>query len=599
MPLLSFPPLKQRLAVKIGQVPCFVALLGTCGLIMAMNAADPDLWGHVQYGREILQEGTLPNTATWTFTAEGHPWINHEILAELVMASTVETCGTLGLSLGKYLLSLLLIGMTFAMARRRGTSLGVITLTCVVMALSLEFHWHFRPQVLGYVLFALMAQILAVSAIREGSGTDGETVNGRGSPKTLLWLIPLTAVWTNTHGSFAAGVCVIVACLGLRILERALQPSAGRRFEITLLSGVAVLVVLSTLLTPYGVQLPWWLLQDVSVPRPEIGDWEHLSPFDGSRESLCFWIMGLTTLLAARLDRRRDWIFLVVFALVACQAVSHIRHLALLAILWGSWFPASIDRAWRRLTIDLKSRFHGNSSKEVIPASADDAGWVNHWMTRAGLAVWIVFVAGATWPRLANIHVSRERYPVDAFQFLADHRLEGRMIVSFNWAQYAIGLFADEGLNSTVAVDGRLRTCYPQEVIDIYLDFFLGDDPALPRYRSPRSGPLDPALALSHADPELILISRKQQPSVRVMERHQDRWTLLYQDELAQLWGRRELYDDPGRPRYLSVEQRRTSPLAVMGTRNWPAFPITSRTASSPVDSTAREQGTDPFSVLR
>ena len=49
------------------------------------NFVDPDLWGHVQYGRDVLNHG-LPATTTYSYIAAGYPWINHEILAELSLA---------------------------------------------------------------------------------------------------------------------------------------------------------------------------------------------------------------------------------------------------------------------------------------------------------------------------------------------------------------------------------------------------------------------------------------------------------------------------------------------------------------------------------
>ena len=74
----------------------------------------------------------------------------------------------------------------------------------------------------------------------------------------------------------------------------------------------------------------------------------------------------------------------------------------------------------------------------------------------------------------------------------------------------------------------------------MHFDFLLGRiDPAL-RYRSDSSGPLDPLRALQVGRPDLVLISRHQKPSAELMEKQQDHWVLLYQDALAQVWGRPE-----------------------------------------------------------
>ena len=61
------------------------AVMLASAVALSLNAADPDLWGHVQYGRDALQNG-LSATTTYSYVAEGYPWINHEILAEYVLA---------------------------------------------------------------------------------------------------------------------------------------------------------------------------------------------------------------------------------------------------------------------------------------------------------------------------------------------------------------------------------------------------------------------------------------------------------------------------------------------------------------------------------
>jgi len=74
----------------------FAAILMTGLATMTTNCADPDLWGHVQYGREVLHDGVLPRTATWTYAAEGAAWVNHENIAEFLLAWTVDAWGSQG-----------------------------------------------------------------------------------------------------------------------------------------------------------------------------------------------------------------------------------------------------------------------------------------------------------------------------------------------------------------------------------------------------------------------------------------------------------------------------------------------------------------------
>src|SRR5262245_33797670 len=60
--------------------------------------ADADLWGHVRFGQDLLASHRLVVPDTHSFTAD-KPWINHEWLAEVAMASVFAGLGPLGLNL--------------------------------------------------------------------------------------------------------------------------------------------------------------------------------------------------------------------------------------------------------------------------------------------------------------------------------------------------------------------------------------------------------------------------------------------------------------------------------------------------------------------
>src|SRR3954454_10539346 len=93
------------------------AVVLACGVALSLNVADPDLWGHVQYGRDTLAHG-LARTTTYSYIAEGYPWINHEIIAELALAIIADCLGGAGLLIVKCALGLAVIGAILWRARR-------------------------------------------------------------------------------------------------------------------------------------------------------------------------------------------------------------------------------------------------------------------------------------------------------------------------------------------------------------------------------------------------------------------------------------------------------------------------------------------------
>ena len=77
-------------------VRCMLFLVLAIGLTGA--AADADLWGHVRFGQDLLATHRVTSTDTHSFTTD-RPWVNHEWLAEIAMASVFTALGPLGLNL--------------------------------------------------------------------------------------------------------------------------------------------------------------------------------------------------------------------------------------------------------------------------------------------------------------------------------------------------------------------------------------------------------------------------------------------------------------------------------------------------------------------
>lgn len=538
---------------------------------MSSNVSDPDLWGHVQYGREVLRDGTLPRTATWTYAAEGAPWVNHENIAELMLAWTVDTFGPSGLPLMKLAVAVTILGLMIFSARRSGAGWLPIGITVMIVATNLQFHWHFRPQILTYMSLAMLLSLWQY-VFGEFDPKHPESMIRTTARLRWLWLlVPLMCFWANSHGGFAAGVCIMLAYHGLiclLVIHR--QHLRHRRFLLHL-SIITVAAVSATLINPYGVELWQFMLRALTLPRPEIADWGP--PELIGMEATRLWCLITVAAIALSADQRRDYARLVVLGLLLWQSLSHCRHLSIFAIVCGFWIPRSLQQL-------------GNSFQQSFRKLQSQFTTAPHQSTgRFRLASMLLLISLSLiklLPTLQDVPVERNEYPVSAMQFLHDHRLHGRTLVTFNWAQYAIGCFAaDNGplQQSRVAVDGRFETCYPREITDICFDFWLGTDDPDDRYRSPYAPPFSPSLALEFELPDLVLLARDQRPSVRIMQQHQETWALLYQDSLAQIWGRRSEYDVPGLKNYLAPAQRRISDDPQVGSVPWPAFPSDSPSA--------------------
>jgi hypothetical protein len=327
-------------------------------------------------------------------------------------------------------------------------------------------------------------------------------------------------------------------------------------------------VSLATFINPYGPGLHRWLIDDLGPPRPEISEWQPLSLT--SETVIPFAVMVVVCLAALAASRRPlDFTHLVVMSLALWQAVEHGRHIPFFALLFGFWMALHFD--------SLLGRIKQRASRDVKHAApAAPMSRRSQAVFAAALAGVYVLLGARLYQRAHEMPVQLDRYPVAAVEYLADRGLSGKIVVTFNWSQYAIMALGphgpgDEGL--LVAVDGRLRTSYPQEIIDQHFDFVLGEGPPGTRWRSPNSPPPDPTATLHFGRPDLVLLNRNQEHSVEVMESQTADWALLYQDELAQIWGRRDRYDLATSPDYIPPALRLIGDAPQEGTVPWPALP--------------------------
>ncbi len=325
------------------------ALLLACAIATSKSLADPDLWGHVQYGRDLWNAG-LPDTATYSYTADEHRWINHEHLAELALAFGSQYFGGGGLLVLKSLLAVAVIYRLLQRAQRFGASRTTIFLVLLLTAANLMHFWSLRPQLFTFLGFFLLLELLDA----EPSGADEAGMDHRRGHR--IWLaFPLMLFWANAHGGFLIGLIVAITFLGGRWLQLVARPQATATQKVRCCGlaalkwgGVLAAMFAATLLNAYGFGLYRWLLGSLGQPRPEIVEW--LPPGIFTIAWLPFWLaagLGCIAWLCSR--QPRDLSQGLVLALLLYAAASHRRHIALFALAFGFWITPHLDDLLRRM----------------------------------------------------------------------------------------------------------------------------------------------------------------------------------------------------------------------------------------------------------
>lgn len=304
---------------------------------------DPGTFWHVTTGELIFKDGFI-RSDPYTFTFAGTWWVPYQWLGEVAMALGHRVGGFDALLLG----AVTIIAATFAWlaARLLRTGLNPVLVGAVV-GLTLAAagsHFHVRPHLFTMAATAAVAVILV------------ETDIARPRLNRLFWCILLCAVWTNVHGGVLGGIgTLFIAFAGWVLWWRSGRPSPLKTWrDVGLLALVAVGCVLSTLSSPYGLDMPktWNVIMGASELRGIIA--EH-APLD-VRTAPAWPVLALAVLYlfvlygVKRSAIRASWLLPLVWLVLAFDRCRHVSLFALVTLVsitamwkhtrWALWLAA-------------------------------------------------------------------------------------------------------------------------------------------------------------------------------------------------------------------------------------------------------------------
>lgn len=456
---------------------------------------DPDLWGHLHFGQAFIAQGHLLRHDIYSYSAPGHPWRDHEWLAEVVMALVYNAGGVVGLKLWKLVCSALTVVFIAETEAETGAGSTLQIAVTLGAAFGLILQSQFRPQMFTFVMLSGLLVLLARDNYR------------RDAP---LWIaIPLMALWANLHGGFFVGIATLALYSGVATVCD-LAAGAGWRRGLKL-GAITVAAAAATLLNPYGFGMWETVAHALRNPytRDIVTDWHPLLYAMGAQwryarsgtflyADLIAMVIALGAAFAVE-PHGGDLPLVAVAAMMACAAFLSVRNLALAAI------AVSAPLA-RHVTLVVR-RWRAGADP---PATRSP----NRWLILA-LCAGLVIDGG-----LFSRHLAfDQRYPAGAVAFMRAHDLHGNVLAEFQWGEYVIWHAVPP---DRVFIDGRYDTVYPLKVIRAYLNFYFD---------------LPGASATLSAYPNEFVLIPPQAPAARLMTRSKD-WTLLYRDRTALLYAR-------------------------------------------------------------
>jgi hypothetical protein len=306
-----------------------IAIAAVSAFLSFRGVYEPDLWWHLAQGREDA-EGRLVRTNVFSFN---YPDYRQQYTSWLFDVA-VYLAWTAGRDAGVQCLQAVIIALTLwliyaACRRRAGPAATAAVMTVGVFVL--EPRAIPRPHLVSFLGMAACA--LAI-----------ERALGARSPRPLVGLIILIAIWSNFHVESVFGVALL-ACFaaGEFIRPTTLSRRAAlRAAAVTAACGAALLA------NPYGLGILRYLYENASVPQM-INIAELRPPYlPGYRAFFLYSALAGALVLGSRRVRVWEAIAIVVFGAAGFRFLRltplvFIVSAPMLAGRLGQWIPRVLD----------------------------------------------------------------------------------------------------------------------------------------------------------------------------------------------------------------------------------------------------------------
>lgn len=472
---------------------------------LAPTQADPDLWGHVRFGGDLLRTGQAIRADVYSYASGVVPWINHELLAEAAFYLAWAAAGGVGLVLLKVLVGMLVAGGLWRHMLNAGLTPVRAGIVLIIASFALlPSLGTVRPQLFTVLFFAALMLVLHAAE--------------HGRPNLVWVLPPLLAVWINFHGGVLAGLAVVIvyaaACIGMHVVRRERPPLRGWLLPVACAAAL--------LLNPFGIHLPEFLLRTATVARPEITEWGPLRIV--SVEGLAYGVLLVATGAALiRHSSRTTAPLLAVYCVVAVAPLTAVRHVSLFAIAAVVVGARPLAALWSEVT--GRRRTDPAGGRGGGGGGGGDAAGLRPGLFERPVGRWLLLATGGLFVALALPHFRAVvmgptfEHPARAVDLLERSGVEGRLAVDFDWGEYALWHLYPEIL---IAPDGRRETVYDEATYRRYLAFAFGagdwdaflEHPPADLVLVPRGTPaanlleVDPAWELAHADSTAVVFTR-------------------------------------------------------------------------------------------
>ncbi|MFN2581708.1 MAG: hypothetical protein ABR498_03085 [Candidatus Dormibacteria bacterium] len=381
--------------------------------VLVRRAGDPDIFWHLRTAEWMLDNHAFPPHDLYTFTVSTHPWLDHDYLAELLIAVLYRIQGFTLVSI--VFGAVTWLGFWFILKRIRvhGAPYLITALAIGVGALAANLVWGPRPQMFTFMFLCVELYLL-------------ETFIARRS-KAVYWLPLIVVVWANFH----TGVVIGLVFLGLTLAVEAIhavvrREDATHRRNLRILGLITLGSAVAILITPEGFGLYRYAWENTfsSLQESFVREWHspdfhmlNTRPFE----------LAILLLLVGFAFRRPRLHHIAQTLLVVVMGLQSVRHIALFAAASTPVLAWSWGDAWEALR--RRPAIVDDFSRDVERARG---------LLAAGLAAIVIATAAfIAYTLRAQTSATAANFPVAASEWLAAHPNVGtRMFNEYAWGGY-------------------------------------------------------------------------------------------------------------------------------------------------------------------
>ncbi|MBN1632711.1 MAG: hypothetical protein JW917_00925 [Ignavibacteria bacterium] len=299
--------------------------------ITKINGED-DIYWHIETGKYILENKTIPSTDVFSFATYGEKWIPFEWLWDIIAYVIFSTTGFTGLYVLTVIIVLLIFYLMFKILKKFELNTTLSTLLLFILALGIKYRIGLKPHMFTYLFFILVLYII---------------INFKyfGTCKISIYFIPVIFLfWGNLHMGVLAGLLIISIYLASETLayfsksKRIIKPDKNTLvtvFLVTIFSAAAMLI------NPNFIDTYIYSLEHTQMKMlDDINEWA--SPFDSKFLGKLFIFIYIFFLISIIFVikysfRKKDYfpsLLCIIFAIYSLRAVRFTTDLMLITFLF-------------------------------------------------------------------------------------------------------------------------------------------------------------------------------------------------------------------------------------------------------------------------